>query len=41
MLIDRSANLLVSKGSNSNKLFCGMQNRIEIPKVLRATPAPF
>ena len=44
MLIDRTSRSLVPpKDTNSNNhLFCGaMQNRLEMPKVVKATPAPF
>ena len=41
MLVDRSSHSLASKASSSNQLFCAMKNRIEVPKVVRATPAPF
>ena len=26
---------------SSNHLFCAMKNRLDVPKVVRATPAPF
>lgn len=41
MLIDRTAHSLASRANSSNQIFCAMQNRIEVPKVVRATPAPF
>ena len=41
MLIDRTSRSLAPKNSSQNHLFCAMQNRIEVPKVVRATPAPF
>ena len=41
MLINRNSQSLAPRNNSTNQLFCGLQNRLDVPKVVKATPAPF
>ena len=41
MLIDRKSHSVALKHSSSNNLFYAKQNRLDVPKVVRAMPAPY